>query len=63
MKECKPLAVGAKVNVRDRWNGTPLENAVIQGEEVCAMLLKVGGDGMLCWNFLEFLCHIPDFLP
>ena len=34
------LAVGAKVNVRDRWDGTPLENAVIQGEEVCAMLLK-----------------------
>jgi len=34
--ECKPLSVGAKVNVRDRWGGTPLENAVIVGQEAGA---------------------------
>lgn len=33
------LSVGADVNIQDRWNGTPLEDAVKSGQEVCAMML------------------------
>jgi ankyrin repeat protein len=33
------LSVGANSSIEDRWGGTPLEDAVKSGQEVCAMLL------------------------
>ena len=33
------LSVGANVNIQDRWDGTPLEDAIKSGQEVCSMLL------------------------